>query len=170
MSMQLEFNFKEMVQFQKALNRVGNLPQKVVKKAATAGGKIAKASVEAAAPVGKTGQLRKGFKQYPEKSRTKGKSVFRFGMSDSDSKNKIFQKKIPDPKAEHPGKRRTNWDHAYYPASVEYGFLTRSTGNGLSYVRGQHFTRKAAEAARPQVESTIIKTVISELEKEWQKK
>lgn len=167
--MDMSFDFKEMDQFQKMLGLVGGLPQKVVKKAATAGGEIARASVEAAAPVGKTGKLRKGFKQYPEKSRTKGKSVYRFGMSDSKSKTKQFQKKIPA-NPEHPGKRRANWDHAYYPASVEYGFLTRSTGGGLSYVPGQHFARDAAEGARSEVEQVMIETMTTELNKEWQKK
>ena len=167
--MDMSFNFKEIDQFQKALDRVGKLPQKVVSKAASAGADVSGNAVKAAAPIGKTGRLSKGFKKYSERSRTRGKKVYGYGMSDSKSKTKQFQKDIPA-NPDHPGKRRTNWKHAYYPSSVEYGFLTRSTGNGLKYVQGQHFVRKASEAARPQVESTIIKTAIAELEKEWQKK
>ena len=170
--MYITFDFKEMVRLQAALARVGELPRKVVNKAAGKGATIAGRAIRAAAPKGKTRQLSKGFKRMAEKTRTKGKKVYRYGM-DPD-KDSIFQKDIPDPKAEHPGKRRTNWTHAYYPSSVEYGFLARTSKGGLKYVRdkveGKHFVRKSAEAARPQVEKTIRNELIKDLEKEWQRK
>lgn len=161
--MDMSFSFKEMEQFQKTLDRVGKLPQKVVSRAAGKGATVAGRAIRAAAPKGKTRQLSKGFKRKPEKSKTPGKKAFNYAMDPA--KNDIFQKPIKNPGIAG-GKR----SHAYYPNSVEYGFLTRSTGNGLRYVQGQHFVRKAAEAARPQVESTVIKTAIAELKKEWQKK
>lgn len=169
MAANVKFDFREMVKFQLALKRVGELPQKVVNKAAGKGATVAGRAVRAAAPKGKTKQLSKGFKRKPERSRTKGKKVYNYAMDPG--KNEIFQKPIPANPA-HPGKRnpKSKDDHAYYPSSVEYGFLTRSTGGGLSYVPGQHFVRNAAEKARPQVEKTVINTMITELEKEWQKK
>lgn len=171
--MDMSFDFEEMDQFQKMLARVEKLPQKVVNKAAGKGATVAGRAVRAAAPRGKTKQLSKGFKRMAEKTRTKGKKVYRYGI-DPD-KDDIFQKKIPPEKPKRPpGKRRTSWNHAYYPSSVEYGFLARTSKGGLRFVRdkveGKHFVRKAAESARPQVESTIIKTAMAELEKEWQKK
>lgn len=161
--MDITFDFKEMVRLQTALARVGDLPRKVVNKAAGKGATVAGRAIRAAAPKGKTRQLSKGFKRKPEKSKTPGKKVFSYAMDPA--KNDIFQRPIKDPGVAG-GKR----PHAYYPNSVEYGFLTRSTGGGLKYVPGQHFVQKAAEAARPQIESTVIKTAIAELEKEWQKK
>lgn len=161
--MNIKFDFSEMAQLQKTLDRVGELPRKVVNKAAGKGATVAGRAIRAAAPKGRTKQLSKGFKRKPEKSKELGKKVFDYAM-DSE-KNDIFQKPIKNPGIAG-GKR----PHAYYPNSVEYGFLTRSKGSGLSYVPGRHFAKKAAEGARPQVESTVIKTAISELEKEWQKK
>lgn len=161
--MDMSFNFKEMEQFQKALDRVGEMPRKVVNKAAGKGATVAGRAIRAAAPKGKTRQLSKGFKRKPERSKPLGKKVFSYAMDSA--KNDIFQKPIKNPGVAG-GKR----PHAYYPNSVEYGFLTRSTGGGIRYVRGQHFVRKAAESARPQVESTVIKTAIAELEQEWKKK
>lgn len=162
----IEFDFREMSRLTAALDRVEKIPQKIVTKAASKGAKIAGDAVKAAAPVGKTGQLRKGFKRYAEKG-YQGKKVYQYAIDEN--KNDIFQKEIPAPETKHPGRRRTNWDHAYYPASIEYGFLTRSTGGGMSYVPGKHFARDAAEAVRPQVQSTIIRYMTQELEKEWQK-
>ena len=169
--MDMSFNFKEMEQFQKALDRLGKLPQKVVNKAAGKGATVAGRAIRAAAPKGRTRQLSKGFKRKPEKSKTPGKKVFSYAMDPA--KNDIFQKPI-----KNPGVAGGERPHAYYPHSIEYGFLTRKAGGGLAYVQGKgkekvegkHFTRRAAEGARPQVESTIIKTAISELKKEWQKK
>lgn len=161
--MNIKFDFSEMARLQKMLDRVGEMPRKVVNKAAGKGATVAGQAIRAAAPKGKTRQLSKGFKRKPEKSKTPGKKVFSYSMDPA--KNDIFQKPIKDPGVAG-GKR----PHAYYPNSVEYGFLTRSKGGGLSYVPGQHFAREAAESARPQVEHTVIKTAIAELEKEWQKK
>ncbi len=38
------------------------------------------------------------------------------------------------------------------------------------HIEGQHFVRRAAEQAEPQVEKTIIDTMVTELEKEWAQK
>ena len=166
--MALDFDFSELYKFELTLRKVGDLPQKVVTRAAGRGATVAGKAIRAAAPRGKTKQLSKGFKRSPERSRTKGKKVYHYAMNPA--KNDVFQKPIPAPGAKHPGDRKANWNHAYYPASVEYGFLTRSKGGGLEYVRGQHFARDAAEEARPAVNRTIISTLTTELEKEWLKK
>lgn len=167
MALNMTFNFGEMAKFQKTLRQMGNLPQKVVNKAANAGATVAGDAVKAAAPIGKTGRLSKGFKKTAEKSKVKGRKVYHYAMSDK--KNKFFQKPIPA-NPEHPGKRKSKYPWAYYPASIEYGFLTRSGGNGISYVPGTHFARNAAEKARPRVERAAVRTLVSEMEKVWQKK
>lgn len=161
----MSFDFGDMVEFQKNLKRVGDLPQKVVSRAAGKGATVAGRAIRAAAPKGKTKQLSKGFKRYRERTKLKGKKVYYYAMDDA--KNEIFQKAIPAKSAKHPGERKSKWDHAYYPASVEYGFLTRSKGGGLSYVEGQHFVRDSAESVRLQVERTITQVLTAELDKVW---
>ena len=164
MSNGLDFDFKELIQFKKSLMALGKLPQKVVTRAAGKGATVAGRAVRAAAPRGKTKQLSKGIKRAPERSRTKGKKVYHYAMDPAKTET-VFRKPIKNP-GESGGKRR----YAYYPASVEYGFLTRSKGGGLTYVQGKHFARDAAEDARPNVEKVITSTLTSELDKEWKKK
>lgn len=207
--MDMSFDFKEMVQFQKTLDRVGEMPRKVVNKAAGKGATVAGRAIRAAAPRGKTGQLKKGFKRKKERTKVASKAVYDYAMDSA--KNDLFQKPIKRPGIY--GGKHKYW--GYYPNSVEYGFLTRAKGGGLTYhsfgrrlrssdmaaaaessnqfefvgstrhytkavetvhgfesrrVKGQHFTKKAAEKAEPKVKDTIIKTLTAELEKEWQKK
>ena len=159
----LDVDFRDSVKLQAAIKRLGELPRKVVNKAAGKGATVAGRASRAAAPKGKTGQLKKGFKRKPEKSRTAGKKVYDYMMDPA--KNDIFQKPIKNP-GELGGKN----DHAYYPASVEYGFLARAPGGGVQYVPGQHFIRQAAASAEPALKKAIIDTMVTELEKEWAKK
>lgn len=168
MALEMSFDFVEMAKFQATLLRLEKLPQKVVNKAASRGATVAGRAVREAMPRGKTKQMSKAYVRTGEKSKLKGKKVFNYSMDGA--KNHIFQKPIPAPGTKYPGKRRSSWNYAYYPSSVEYGFLTRSQGGGLRYVPGQHFVRNAAQQVRPQVERTIRKTLLDELEKEWQKK
>ena len=168
MSRELNFDFRDLKRFQKTLERMERLPQKVVNAAAGKGATVVGRAIRAAAPRGKTRQLSKGFKRIAEKSRVKGKKVYQYAMDPA--KNAIFQKPIPMPGAKHPGDRRSKWKHAYYPASVEYGFLTRSKGGGLEYVPGTHFARNATETARPEAEHMIVKALADGLEAEWKKK
>ncbi len=162
--MEFKLDFTEMWRLQAALNRLGNLPQKVVNRAAGKGATVAGRAIRAAAPVGKTGQLRRGFVRKPERSKTKGKKVYDYSMDPA--KNDIFQKPIKNPGALG-GKK---YDHAYYPSSVEYGFLARAKGGGVYHVPGQHFVRKAAESSSAAVQRVIIDTMMTEIEKEWRKK
>lgn len=161
--MNIKFDFSEMAQLQKMLDRVGDVPRKVVNKAAGKGATVVGRAIRKRTPKGRTKQLSKGFVRKPEKSKTLGKKVFDYSMDPA--KKDIFQKPIKNPGVAG-GKR----PHAYYPNSIEYGFLTRGIGDYLGYVPGDHFVQRAAEISQPQVESTIIKTAIAELEKEWQKK
>ena len=159
----MEFDLYDTARFCGALKRTEKLPQRIVNKAASKGAVIAGQAVKVAAPRGKTRQLSKGFKRKAEKSRKKGKKVYHYAMDSA--KNDIFQKPIKNPGVAG-GKKK----YAYYPSSIEYGFLTRSKGGGLKYVKGTHFARNAAAMVRPQVDRAIIRTLTAELEKEWMKK
>lgn len=166
MALECKFDFSDTIRFQAALHRVEKIPQKAVNKAAGKGATIAGKAIRAAAPRGDTNQLRKGFKRKAERTRVKGRKVYYYAMDEG--KNDIFQKPIPANPG-NPGARKSDWKHAYYPASIEYGFLTRSQGGGITYVKGTHFARDSAEQVRPQVNRTVIRVLTEELNKEWRK-
>lgn len=157
----LYFDLKDLGDFNRALMRVEKVPQKVVTKAAGKGRTIVRKAIRQAAPV-ESGAMKRGIVSVGERSRYKGKKVYEL-MFDPD-KNDVFQKDIKSPGAAG-GKNKK----AYYPASMEYGFLTRSKGGGLSYVPGYHFMRSAAEQSKHAAMKGMIITVTDELEKEWQK-
>lgn len=107
------------------------MQQKYVTQAAKAGQKLVFAAVKNAAPVGKTGNLKTNIVSVDERSRKKGKKVYKTTFAGGDEANAVLQKKIKNPGAAG-GKNKK----AYYPVSVEYGFLTRANeGGGLAYVR-----------------------------------
>lgn len=76
--------------------------------------------------------------------------------------NDVFQKPI-----KNPGVAGGKSSHAYYPNSVEYGFLTRSKGNGIKYVPGQKNIRNKMDAAEPGVTAKIVQKAEEELGKLW---
>ncbi len=172
--MDMVVHWGDMAKFRKTLDKVGQLPQKVVTKAAGKGRTVVRKAIRAQAPVD-TGTLKRGIVSEGERSRSKGKKVYKL-VFDPD-KNQAFQRNIKNPGAAG-GKNKK----AYYPASVEYGFLTRAneggglryvmgraTGLGLKRVEGQHFMRKAAEQVETAAKQTMIRTATAELEKEWMK-
>lgn len=157
----LTFYLQDLPKFHKTLKRVEKVPQKAVTKAAGKGANVVRKAIRATVPVD-TGTLKRGIVRDGERSRVKGKKVYKLmfdpGMND------VFQRPI-----KNPGEAGGKSDYAYYPASMEYGFLTRSKGGGLSYVPGYHFMREAAEASELPAKQAMIKAVTAELEKEWAK-
>lgn len=163
MSMNMTFDWTETLRLDGMLQRIEKLPQKVVTKSAGKGANVARRVIRSNAPVGETGQLKRGIIRSGERSRVKGKKVY--DLMFDPAKNDIFQKPIKNP-GEAGGKNA----YAYYPASMEYGFLTRSKGGGYSYIPGYHFMRKGTEESAPAVQREVIHTMTTELEKEWIKK
>lgn len=170
--MSVKFDYRDIAKFQATTLAIGKVPEKAVKKAAQKGSNVMGAAIRKAAPRGKTGQLAKGFRKSKEKSQNPGKAVYQYAMDNR--KNDIFQKPI-----QHPGALGGKRDHAYYPASVEYGFLAKAPGEGFYFrpghayatqtVEGQHFVRNAAQSAGPKTAQVIRKTLDEELDKEWRK-
>lgn len=154
-------NWDDEIKFERALSRISTMPQKISKKAGGQAANAVRRSIRSEIPVGKTGQLRRGIIRVGERSRYKGKKIYDL-MFDPD-KNAIFQKPIPA-KEKSAAKK-----HAYYPASIEYGFLTRSKGKGLRYVEGRHFMRDSTDEAAPAARQAVIRTATQELNKEWVK-
>lgn len=144
------------------LGSMEKIPQKCVTKAAGKGMNVVRRAVRGEVPVN-TGALKRGIIRKGERSRQKGKKVY--DLMFDPGMNDVFQKPIKDPGA-FGGKSK----HAYYPASMEYGFLTRSLGGGLSYVPGYHFMRDAAESSSGAAKKEMIRVLNEEIDKEWAKK
>ena len=144
------------------LGRVEDIPAKAVNKAAAKGANVVRKAVRGTVPVD-TGMLKKGIVRNGERRKVKGKRVYDITMDRG--MNDIFQKPI-----KKPGQFGGKSDHGYYPASMEYGFLTRSKGRGLSFVPGYHFMRAAAEEMSSSAKKQMIDVLNAEIEKDWNKK
>lgn len=158
----VSFDTTGVVKLVKMLDKAGKNPQKAVTKAAGKAGTIVKRAVKyGTVPVGETGYLKKAIVRKAEKSRKRGKKVYE--VTFDKAYNDVLQKPI-----KNPGKAGGKNPKAYYPASQEYGYLTRSKGGGLSYVPGLHFMREGAEQSETQAKTVMIETMEKELEKLWQ--
>lgn len=144
------------------LGSLEDVPKRCVSRAAGKGATVVRRAIRIEAPVD-TGELRRGIVRTGERSRRKGKKVYDIMMDPG--KNDIFQKPIINP-----GVAGGKSPKGYYPASMEYGFLTRSKGGGLSYVPGYHFMRKATEQSASTAASAMVDTLNKEIDKVWQKK
>lgn len=134
----VKFKIEGMKELEKSLKELGKVPQKCVTPAARKGMKISLKSARANAPI-EDGHLKKGMKLVGEKSKIKGKKVYRVVFDRA--KNDIFQKK--NSKGEITG---------YYPISQEYGFFTR---NGR-YIPGFHFVEKSLTENAGSIEKKIV--------------
>lgn len=157
----LVFYMEGLGDFVGVLGSMEQVPQKCVTKAAGKGATVVRKAVRGTVPVD-TGALKKGIIRKGERSRTKGKKVY--DLMFDPSMNDVFQKPI-----KNPGEAGGKSPKGYYPASMEYGFLTRSKGGGYSYVPGYHFMRDAAEASSSPAKKVMIQTLNDEIDKEWSK-
>ena len=159
----ITFDTRDVEKMVRTLDQLGKSPQKAVSRAAQkAATKVKRAIKYGTVPVGATGNLKKAITSKGEKSRRKGRKVY--DVTFDRAYNDQLQKPIKNP-GEAGGKN----PKAYYPASQEYGFLTRSKGNGLSYVEGLHFMRRGAEQAETEARTVMMETLEKELDAIWQK-
>jgi len=165
MSFEVRFDTRDVQKLIKSLDRVGKSPQKAVTKAAGKGMTVVRRSVRGLVPVGETGNLKRSLIRKGERSRLKGRKVY--DLTFDPGMNDVLQKPVKNPG--EAGSTSTKGGHAYYPASMEYGFLTRSKGGGLSYVPGYEYLRKGTEAAGPEATQVMIDTAAKELINEWSK-
>lgn len=148
--------------FVSVLGSMEDVPKKCVSRAAGKGATVVRRAIRGKVPVA-TGDMKRGIYRKGERSRLKGKKVYQLAFNPA--MNDVFQKPI-----KNPGVAGGKSDHAYYPASMEYGFLTRSKGGGYSYVPGYHFMQQAAEDSAAETKSTMIKSLNEQIDKEWSKK
>lgn len=142
----VKYEIEGMKELEKTIRKLGKLPQKCVTKAAKKGAQIALKAAKQKAPF-LTGALEEGIILKGEKTRRKGKKVYQVTMNPA--MNDVFVKTTKD------GKRY------YYPASQEYGFITRNGG----YVPGFHFLRDSLVDNKEKIEKTVIDVLAKEIDK-----
>ena len=140
-----------MDELEKSLKRLGKVPQKHVTASSRKAMNIVLKQSRASAPY-ETGALKKGIKMVGERSRQKGKKVYRIVFDRN--MNHIFQKPVKNPgESGHKGARKI----AYYPYSQEYGFFARDG----KYIPGYRFI---GDSFNENVRN-IEKTIVSEMKK-----
>jgi hypothetical protein len=146
MAKRAKFEIEGMKELERTIRELGKLPQKCVTPAAKKGARIALKAAKAKAPF-LTGALEEGIILKGEKTRRKGKKVYQVTMNPA--MNDIFVKTTKD------GKRY------YYPASMEYGFITRDGG----YSPGFHYLRDALVDNKTAIERTVVDELAKQIDK-----
>lgn len=146
MAKPVRFEIEGMKELERTIRRLGKIPQKCVTRAAKKGAMIALKAAKAKAPED-TGELKRGIILRAEKTRKRGKKVYDIMMNPA--MNDVFVKYTKD------GKRY------YYPASMEFGFITRDGG----YVPGYHFLRDALVDNKAAIERTVVQELAKEIDK-----
>lgn len=147
----VNFKVEGMKELEKSLRKLGKVPQKHVTASAKKGMNIPLREAKAKAPVD-TGALERGIILVGEKSKTKGKKVYRIVFDRA--YNDIFQKK--NKKGQVTG---------YYPVSQEYGYFAK---NGR-YIPGYRFIHNSLNNNAQKVEKTIVDTMQSKIDQEIRK-
>jgi hypothetical protein len=146
MAKRVKFEIEGMKELERTIRELGKLPQKCVTPAARKGARIALKAARANAPW-ETGELSNGIVLKGERARKKGKKVYQVTLDPV--KNDIFVKTTKD------GKRY------YYPASMEYGFITRDGG----YSPGFHYLRDALVDNKTAIERTVVDELAKQIDK-----
>ena len=161
----VDVHMDDLLEARRTFDAMGQLPAKIVTAAAGRGATVVKRAVKNSAEIPVlTGTMRKAVRRLrAERSKVKGKKVYPVGFDPA--MNSVFQKPI-----RNPGEAGGQNDKAYYPASMEYGFLTRSKGGGISYFPGFHFMAEAGESVRGEANAAMAKKFNEAIQKEWRKR
>lgn len=146
MARKVKFKIEGMKELERTIRKLGKLPQKCVTPAAKKGNNIALKHARENAPW-RFGDLANGIIQKGEKLRKRGKKVYQVTMDPK--KNDIFVKTTKD------GKRY------YYPASMEYGFITRDGG----YSPGFHYLRNSLTENKEEIERVTVDELAKRIDK-----
>lgn len=140
------FKIDGMKELESMFKQLEKVPQTVATKSARAGATVARKAAKEKAPEDE-GNLKKGIILKRERRVKVGKAVYDVMMDPS--MNDVFVKITAD------GTRY------YYPASMEYGFITVDGG----YEPGYHFMRDALEDNKDAIERKVIDTAKKAVEK-----
>lgn len=148
----VRFKVEGMRELERSLKQLGKVPQKHVTASAKKGMGVMLKHARANAPMD-TGLLKRGIKLVGEKSRVKGKKVYR-GVFD-EKYNDFFQKPVKNPSK---GSRAI----AYYPFSQEYGFFAKDG----RYIPGLRFMREGLTENISKIEKTIVNEMKKKIDAE----
>lgn len=146
MARRAKFEIEGLKELEKTIRQLGQLPQKCVTPAAKKGATIALKSAREKAPW-RYGDLANGIVLKGERLRRRGKKVYQVTLDAN--KNDIFVKMTKD------GKRY------YYPASMEYGFITKDGG----YVPGFHYLRDSIDDNKAEIERTVVNELAKRIDR-----
>ena len=153
---------RDLIKLRGMIAAMGGLPPKIATAAAGQAATIVKRKAKTGEVPVRTGTLKANIvRTKKERSRTKGKAVYRVDFKGGEEANSVLQKPVKNPGAA--GSTQTGNGHAYYPYSMEYGYITRDGG----YWPGLHFMKAAAEESWGEVQQKVISVMISRMEKEW---
>lgn len=144
----VNFKIEGMKELERSLKKLGKVPQKHVTASAKKGMNISLKDSRANAPYD-TGMLKKGIVLKGERSRYKGKKVYRVVFDRA--MNDVFQKKNKEGKVT-----------GYYPVSQEYGYFAK---NGR-YIPGYRFIRDSLTDNVSKIESTIVSEMKKKIDAE----
>lgn len=149
-----------MKKLEKMVKKIGDMPQKVVGKAAREAIKPVKAEAKRGGWIDQTGNLRKGIVTKAEKTSVKGKKIYQTTMDKN--MNDIFQKSTASGMTRDNKTGKSRKGVYYYPASQEYGFRHVASGK---YIPGFHYLRNGLENNAKNVEKIIVSVATKELDK-----
>lgn len=144
--MSVKVKIEGLDELENMFRELGKVPQKCVTKGAKAGANIALAAAKSKAPKD-IGNLRKGIILKGEKKTINGKKVYDIMMNPA--MNNIFVKE-------------SNGNRYYYPASMEFGFLTKA---GIK-IPGLHFLRDSLINHKSEIEQATLAEIIKQIDKE----
>ena len=183
----VRFDINDITSTIRMFNKLAESPQKAINKGTSKAALVLKRAIKSGVPE-RTGALKKNLVIRAEKSHKRGRKVRQVTVRGGPEANGIFQKDI------------ANWGalggdnkYAYYPSSMEYGFLARAPGGGLvyydpktaqfrmrpdsagktektQYIEGRHFMQEGADSSSESVKQTMINVTMEELEKIWLEK
>lgn len=153
--MAVKFKVEGMKELQRSLKKLGDVPQKHVTSSAKKGMNVVLREAKANAPID-TGALKRGMILKGERSKLKGKKVYRVVFDPA--MNDVFQKPIQKP-GSRGGKGK---DTAYYPVSQEYGYFA---GDG-NYIPGFKFLHNALDNKKGEMAKTIVSDMKKKIDAE----
>lgn len=147
-----------LVKIDTAMDRIKYGTQRVAAEAAMAPAQAELEAAKTAAPV-KTDTLRESLVLHMERNRANGKQVF--DVMPTAKANSLLQKEVKNPGIMPGGKKRRNT--AYYPASMEYGFMTV---NG-KHVPGHHYLAGSMAAGSDSYRENMLEAIEKNIDEAW---
>lgn len=162
-------NEKEIISMMRDMGKVSTAG---MTKAVKLGAKMVLEETKKNAPK-KSGDLSNSLILVQEKSRKNKKGI---QITPADAYNDKFQKKSKaqlegkkSPRVNKKSLKQGNKKHAYYPASLEFGYEHFYYGRYLGYRKGEYFMKNSLDKMRAPVTQVMGDTIFKAVKKKWEK-